>query len=106
MGSGHYPFLPVRPLLRERFETSEHLERYPGPLLVVAGGEDSIVPTDLSRRVADAAADRYVELEGVDHNDRELLDGAEYLDAVDRFVREVVTSREMAHTTTGGCARR
>jgi uncharacterized protein len=90
VGRGHYPFLPVRTLLRERFETADHLERYPGPLLVIAGGRDSIVPPDLSRRVAQEAGGRYLELDGVDHNDRDLLDGDEYLDAVDRFVRQAV----------------
>jgi uncharacterized protein len=93
VGRGHYPFLPVRTLLRERFEIAEQLRGYGGPLLVVAGGRDSIVPTDLSSRVAEEAGGAYVELEGVDHNDRELLDGDEYLDAVDEFVRRALPDR-------------
>ncbi len=93
VGRGHYPFLPVGLLLRERFPIADHLQAAGVPLLVVAGGSDSIVPTDLSRRVASQADGHYVELEGVDHNDRALLDGGEYLDAVDRFVRDVVAGR-------------
>jgi uncharacterized protein len=85
----HYPFLPVRWLLRERFPVLEDLARVDLPVLVVAGGADTIVGTDRSREVAEAIGARYVELAGVDHNDRALLDGADYLDAVDRFVREV-----------------
>lgn len=92
VGRGHYPFLPVGTLLRERFETTGRLAGYRGPLLVIAGGADSIVPAGLSRRVADETGGQYVELDGVDHNDREMLDGDEYLDAVDRFVREAVTT--------------
>jgi uncharacterized protein len=86
----HYPFLPVRRLLRERFPVLEDLDRVELPVLVVAGGADSIVATDRSREVADATGARYVEVPGADHNDRALLDGTDYLEAVDRFVREVV----------------
>ena len=87
VGRAHYPFLPVDTLLRDRFEQLEQLAGYEGPLLVVAGGQDSIVPTALSVEVAEATGAEYVELDGVDHNDRELLDGARYLDAVDEHVR-------------------
>jgi uncharacterized protein len=86
----HYPFLPVRSLLRERFAVLEDLDRVDLPVLVVAGSADTIVATDRSREVADATGARYVEVPGADHNDRALLDGRDYLDAVDRFVREVV----------------
>jgi uncharacterized protein len=87
VGAAHYPFLPVRTLLRERFDTLDHLSDVEVPMLVVAGGEDGIVPTRLSREVARATGAQYVEVAGAGHNDRALLDGAEYLDAVDRFVR-------------------
>ena len=87
VGRAHYPILPVRTLLWDRFETREHLADHDGPVLVVAGGQDAIVPTELSVEVARAVDADYRELEGVDHNDRELLDGEAYLDAVDEFVR-------------------
>jgi uncharacterized protein len=93
VGRSAYPFLPVRWLLRDRYPVSEHLTAYDGPVLVVAGGADTIVPTALSRQVADGAGATWVELPGVDHNDRALLDGADYLDAVDTFVRGALSGR-------------
>jgi uncharacterized protein len=90
VGASHYPFLPVRTLLRERFETLDHLAGVDVPTLIVAGGADTIVPTRLSQQVADATGAEYVEVAGADHNDRALLDGDEYLDAVDAFVRSVL----------------
>jgi uncharacterized protein len=93
VGRSAYPFLPVRWLLRDRYPVSEHLTSYEGPVLVVAGGADTIVPTTLSRQVADRAGATWVELPGVDHNDRALLDGADYLDAVDTFVRRELSGR-------------
>jgi uncharacterized protein len=93
VAAGHYPFLPVRTLLRERYPVTDQLAGLDVPVLVVAGGADTIVPTAGSRQVAEALDARYVELPGVDHNDRALLDGADYLDAVDAFVRQVVPPR-------------
>jgi uncharacterized protein len=90
VAAGHYPFLPVRLLLRERFPVTEHLRQTEAPILVVAGGADTIVPTARSQEVAAAVDAHYVELAGVDHNDAALLDGAAYLDAVDGFVREAL----------------
>jgi uncharacterized protein len=93
VAAGHYPFLPVRTLLRDRYPVTDHLTGLEVPVLVVAGGADTIVPTASSRQVAEALEARYVELPGVDHNDRALLDGSDYLDAVDAFVRQVVPPR-------------
>lgn len=93
VGQATYPFLPVRWLLRDRYPVSEHLSAYDGPVLVVAGDADTIVPTTLSRRVADRAGAAWVAIPGVDHNDRALLDGPAYLDAVDAFVRRHVAGR-------------
>jgi uncharacterized protein len=87
VGRRHYPFLPVGTLLRDRFETAHHLERVSAPTLVVAGEADAIVPVELSREVAAQAGAELEVLPGVDHNDRELLDGERYLDAVDAFTR-------------------
>jgi uncharacterized protein len=93
VGRAAYPFLPVRLLLRDRFPVVEDLRGDAGPVLVIAGDRDRIVPTALSREVAAALDAPFVAVEGADHNDRALLDGDRYLDAVDRFVREVLPPR-------------
>jgi uncharacterized protein len=84
VGAEHYPFLPVRALLRDRYPVAEHVAAIQVPTTVVHGGADSIVPPGQSRAVADAAAvlHRVVEVPGADHNDRVLLDGREVVDAV------------------------
>lgn len=83
----HYPFLPVRRLLRDRYETERHLAAYDGPVLVVAGEEDTIVPTALSAEFAQRLDAPLVEIPEAGHNDPALLDGEAYLDAVDAFLR-------------------
>jgi hypothetical protein len=80
----HYPFLPVRALLRDRFPVAEQIARVQAPTTVVCGTGDSVVPPDQSRVVAHAAAHlhRLVEVAGAGHNDRVLLDGEELVGAV------------------------
>ncbi|TFV78350.1 alpha/beta hydrolase [Blastococcus sp. CT_GayMR19] len=80
----HYPFLPARALLRDRFPVAEQLARVEAPTTVVYGADDSIVPASQSRAVAAAAGrlHRSVEVDGADHNDRSLLDGHQLVDAV------------------------
>ncbi|MGY1703853.1 alpha/beta hydrolase [Geodermatophilus sp. SYSU D00697] len=89
VGSVHYPFLPVRALLRDRYPVAEQIAGVRVPTTVVLGDADSIVPPQQSRAVAAAAAElhRLVEVPGADHNDRVLLDGDALVDAVAELAR-------------------
>lgn len=80
----HYPFLPVRELLKDRFPVVEHVRRIPAPTVVIFGTADSVVPADQSRAVADAAAGpvTVVEIRDADHNDPVLLTGSRVVGAV------------------------
>jgi uncharacterized protein len=84
VGAVHYPFLPVRLLLRDRYPVSERISGVRIPTTVVYGSADSIVPPEQSRAVADAAAQLHelVEVPGADHNDLVLLDGDAVVSAV------------------------
>jgi uncharacterized protein len=84
MAGEHYPFVPARLLLRDRFPVTEQVARVDVPTIVVLGTADSIVPPSQSRDVARAAAglERVVEVPGADHNDLVLLDGDALVDAV------------------------
>ena len=89
VGAVHYPFLPVRALLRDRYPVAEQLGDVQVPTTVVYGSDDSIVPPGQSRAVADAAAQlhRLVEVPGADHNDPVLLDGEAVVSAVVELAR-------------------
>jgi fermentation-respiration switch protein FrsA (DUF1100 family) len=86
----HYPFLPVRALLRDRYPVAENIARVHRPTTVVYGSDDSIVPPEQSRAVADAAAElhRLVKVSGADHNDPALLDGDALVQAVVELARK------------------
>jgi fermentation-respiration switch protein FrsA (DUF1100 family) len=89
IGGHHYPFLPVRWLLRDRFASIDLIGRLRSPLLVIAGDRDRIVPTDHSRRLyaaaAAAARKKIVIVPGADHNDYELLAGDAMIEAIVEF---------------------
>jgi hypothetical protein len=89
VGHHHYPFLPVRLLLRDRFAAIDKIQRIRAPLLVIAGGRDRIVPAENSRRLYDAAVapKTLLVLPGADHNDYELLAGDEMIRAIVAFLR-------------------
>jgi fermentation-respiration switch protein FrsA (DUF1100 family) len=80
----HYPLVPARALLRDRFPVAEQMAHLHVPTTVILGTADSIVPPGQSRAVAEAAAQlhRLVEVPGADHNDRVLLDGHALVQAV------------------------
>lgn len=85
VGAHHYPWLPVRQLLTDRFPVTEHLRRVSAPVVVIRGDRDSIVPTGLSQRVAEAAPTLVEEivLPG-DHNDA-IMVGSEVAEIVARL---------------------
>ena len=91
VGQVHYPFLPVRFLLRDRFPSRDTIRQVRSPVLVIAGAADRIVPVDQSRQVYEATSlpKKLVILPAVDHNDPELLSGEAMVEAVVRFLEQL-----------------
>jgi pimeloyl-ACP methyl ester carboxylesterase len=73
----HYPFLPVRYLMMDRFPSADRAPAITCPLLQLHGARDTIVPVELGRRLWDAfpqqsttgVAKEFVELPQSGHND-------------------------------------
>ncbi len=70
VGAAHFPFLPVRLLLRDRYENARHLEAYAGPLAVLVAGRDRVVPARFGRGLYEnyAGPGRLWKKEDADHN--------------------------------------
>ena len=89
VGSHHYPLLPVRQFLRDRYPSIDRIARVTCPVLVIAGDDDGIVPMDDTRRLFEAAREpkQLLVIEGADHNDEELMWGPRVIGEVDRFLK-------------------
>ena len=90
VGAVHYPWLPVRRLLLDRYPSIERIGSLAAPVLVTAGDRDDIVPVTLSKRLYDAAPEpkRFVSIPGAGHNDPALLDGPQMMSEIERFLAE------------------
>ncbi len=90
----HYPWLPVRALMRIRLDSLSKIGDYHGPLLQLHGNADTIVPYKLGRKLFEAANEPkwFVTVEGADHND---MPGPRFYEAVGEFVKKFgVRSKE------------
>ena len=75
-----------------RFPTSRFLQGYDGPLLVIHGEVDSIVPLSAGQQVfenARTSRKTFVSIPGADHNDLHVVNSAAYWRAIDEFVAGV-----------------
>lgn len=96
VGRHHYPWLPVRLLLRDRYPSMELIAGVRCPVLIVTGDRDAIIPAAQSERLYRAVASpkRFVLIPGADHNDEELLAGprllAEVMDFLERLPRNAI----------------
>lgn len=54
-GAYHYPYLPVRLLMRDRFDSCSKIKQIKMPLLLIHGEQDRIVPFKLGHELYEAA---------------------------------------------------
>ena len=67
----HYPIFPVDWLLNERYESAKALRTFRGPILIVHGGRDEIVPEESTQRLIEMlpVPPNIVRVGDADHND-------------------------------------
>lgn len=84
----HYPWLPARWVLADRYPSIDRIRTVHVPLLVIAGDRDDVVPEWQSGRLYDAANElkEYVLIPGAGHNDPEFVRGDNMLTAIRGFL--------------------
>jgi pimeloyl-ACP methyl ester carboxylesterase len=94
VGQVHYPFIPVRALLKDRYPVQDHIRDLDVPTTVVYGSNDTVVPPEQSRAVADAASGptSVVEISGAGHNDIALVASPRLIAAVVELSNQIETS--------------
>ncbi len=91
VGAHHYPWLPVRWLARDRFDSLAHAPGVEEPVLVVVAGQDLIVPPAHAERLLAALPRpaRVLRLEAAGHNDVQEFPGFD-AELAEFFAAEVV----------------
>ena len=84
----HYPWLPVRLVMRTSFNSAEKIVNYHGPLLQSHGDADTIVPYRFGRRLFDAANEpkQFHTIAHGNHND---LQDLAYFEKLSAFLKEL-----------------
>jgi uncharacterized protein len=69
IGAERYWFLPVRLLMQDQFRSSLHIGKYRGPLFIIHGTADRVVPFKHGRKLFDLANEpkQFIEVEGAGH---------------------------------------
>ncbi len=85
VGQRHYPFLPVRLLLKHRFDSAARAPRISTPLLCIVAAQDEVIPAAHAQRLYDAwgGPKRWLALRG-GHNETDHQ--ADYWPAVQAFL--------------------
>ena len=71
VAASHYPWLPVRFVLRNRYASAKWIARYQGPLIQYHGWPDEIVPFQFGKRLYDSCPSemkQFVESNDLTHN--------------------------------------
>jgi uncharacterized protein len=89
LGRLHYPFLPVRLLLQDRFECIAAAKGLRCPAVVIVGEADRVIPAAISKRLFEAIASekKLVPVPGADHNDPDLCDGPAVISSFRELLR-------------------
>lgn len=85
--ASHFPWLPVRWVMQNRYDSLARLAAYTGPVLVSHGTEDRVVPFEQGRQLFEAAIGpkRFIEFDGLGHNTPQ---PPSYYDDLERFLAE------------------
>ncbi|MEO8857602.1 MAG: alpha/beta hydrolase, partial [Burkholderiaceae bacterium] len=84
IGTTQWGWLPLRPLITQRFDALDKVARIGSPLLVVHGSNDRLIQPALGRKLFDAAKEpkEFVLVEGGSHHNTISLGQSQYREAI------------------------
>ncbi len=71
IASRQYPWIPVRLLMRNQFDSIAKINGYPGPTVIIHGTSDRLIPIDCARRLHRSNQSEHkllIEVSGLGHN--------------------------------------
>ncbi len=90
MGKLFYPYMPIRLLVRHRYNTREHLKKVCCPVLIIHSPDDRLVPFDMGRALYRAAnpPKRFLQIHG-SHNDAILDSREQYIGEINELLARI-----------------
>ena len=84
VSSFKWGWLPLSPLITQRFEAVRRVADVGSPLLVVHGSADGLIPPELGRRLYEAASapKRFVLVDGGSHHNTNAVGQGQYREAL------------------------
>ena len=99
-------WLPVGPLITQRFDSLAHIQHVGSPVLVVHGSEDRLIPPQLGQRLYDAAPGpkRFELVQGGSHHNTNSVGQAQYRAALPEVFGADCFARPAGGPTGAGAA--
>ena len=86
-----FPWLPIGPLIRTRYDVSETIKRVKAPILILHGDRDEVVPFEQGKQVFASAPEpkEFYTITGSHHNDTYVVGGDAYFATLKTFIEKV-----------------
>jgi fermentation-respiration switch protein FrsA (DUF1100 family) len=104
VAQGHFPWIPVAPLLRSKFDSITKIQQVKCPILLVHGTQDRMIPHQMQAKLASAAASSVTQVVIKDATHNDLFDQGEeqIATAFRKFLAELPTTpRQQSVQDTG-----
>ena len=94
MAVKHYPFLPVRLLLKFDFQTINYIQKVKSPILIIHSENDEIVPISQGQKLFVTAKEpkEFLKIQG-GHNDGFFVSEPEYSQKLNLFVKKYLGTK-------------
>ncbi len=97
-------WLPLGPLITQRFDAAARVDKLGSPLLVVHGSSDRLIPPELGRKLYERARDpkRFVLVEGGSHHNTNAVGQMQYREAMAELfgLRAAPDGRQLARAAS------
>jgi len=87
-----FPFLPLGPFLRIRYDSLAKIAQVGCPLLIIHGDRDGVIPYSQGKRLYTAAPEpkKFYTIRGAGHNDTYIVGGEEYFATLKCFLAKLL----------------
>ena len=84
----YYPYLPVKILLKDKYESEKKLRKINTPILVMHGEQDTIVPFEMGKRIYEISLQpKYKYFNEIDDH---MMDyNSQLIQSINRFIKSL-----------------